>query len=235
MSFNAILDLFKCIQSIKGKYPMIASHYKYLQRIAGNQVLEEKEIECFQKWLSENPKLPNIDQPFYKTKTTICFINVHRLASQSVIDEFETKLVTIDSLFYPTGRPVAATTTTTSDISPGAANAINEIRKNPALAGLMDDIQSTMSSVDISKDPLRALENKKVQSLIKNIQDGIKTGKIKIPELTTTIHSVVDSVKGELDSDIGNVLTTAVEMMKDAERGKQPDVSKIFQMLQDIK
>ena len=233
MAFQGIIDLFSCIQSIKGKYPMVVSHLKHLQKCSGNTASEDKELSLFKAWLTENPNLPKIEQPFYKSKTTICFTNVYSLASEEVIKNFESKLLAIESLIFPDGRPVVAENTI-ENVTPGVSAALAEIEQNPVFSGLMENIKSTVADTDIMSDPEAILENKNFKSLLKNIQGGLKSGKFKLSDITSTIHSVIDSISGDLNPETKDVLTTAMGMMSAAEQGQQPDVSKILDMMKSI-
>lgn len=235
MAFNAIVELFKLLQPIKSKYPMVVSHGKHLEKCRGNEQQESREVAQFKAWLLENPDVPKLSNPFYKSsKTTICFSNVYASDSALVV-QFEQKLVEIEQLLFPSGRPqpepagaVAATE------SPGVAAAMAEIEKNPVFSGLLESIKATVADTDVLNDPSQVLENKNFKTLLKSIQSGIKTGQFKITDLTSTIHNVIGSVRSELDPEVNSVLGKAVEIMNDAEQGKQPDIGEIMGLLKSL-
>lgn len=209
---------------------MVVSFYKHLQKCQGNPEAETKELVKFAAWIRENPELPKITQPYLNTKMTICFTNVYSLATPSVIENFESILVAIrDSFSDELVAPETAETMT-----PGVASAMAEIQRNPVFSDLMDNIKATVADTDVQSDPSSILENEHFQSLLKNIQGGLKSGKFKISDLTSTIHSVIGSVKDELDPDTREVVTSAVQMMSEAEQGRQPNIGKIMDMLKSL-
>ena len=249
MAFQLLVDLAECIQPIKSKYPMVVSYYKHLQKCAGNNDAESKEISRFVSWMKENPDLPKISQPYLNSKMTVCFTNVYSTAAPDVIGKFESKLVEIKEvfkelvLFSPSAQAANANATATatvpfkineSEVTPGVANAMAEIQRNPAFSDLIDNIKATVEDTDIQNDPSGVLENENFQKLLKNIQGGLKSGKFKISDLTSTIHNVIGSVQDELDPETREVVTSAVGMMNEAENGQQPNIGKIVDMLKNL-
>lgn len=229
MDFQLLIDLISSIQCIKGKYPMVVSYFKHLQKCQGNFELECKEVNRFITWVRANPELPKITDPFLHSKVVICFTNVYALASPEVIEQFEQKLMDIVHTL-PEAPPAASE----EEITPGVANAMAEIQKNPVFSDLIDNIKATVADTDIQNDPGSVLENENFQALLKNIQGGLKSGKFKLSDLTSTIHSVIGSVQDELDPETREVITSAVGMMSEAEQGHQPNIGKVVDLLKNL-
>lgn len=215
---------------------MVVSHFKYLEKCCNNSQLQSKEVEQFRLWMIENPNIPTISNPFYKSsKTTICFSNVHAVNNATLVEQFEQKLVELEKLIFPDGRPVVpAVPAVVSNETPGVAAAMAEIEKNPVFSGLLENIKATVAEADVLGNPAEVLESKNFKTLLKSIQSGIKSGQFKISDLTSTIHNVIGSVKSELDPEVNNVLGKAVEIMNDAEKGKQPDIGEIMGLLKSL-
>ena len=231
-SFQAIINLATGIQSIKNKYPMVVTFLKHLQKCTSNTQAEEKEIQAFKSWLLENKEFPTITSPFYKSsKQTICFSNVYALGSETVISEFNKNLMIIENLLFPEGRPNIPVK---EDMTPGVASAMAAIEGNPVLSGLLTNIKDVVADTDIVNDPSSILENKNFKVLLKNIQKGLDSGKYKISDISSTIHKVIGSVKNELDDEMNSVMSEAVGLMTAAERGQQPDISRIMELLKTV-
>jgi predicted nucleic acid-binding protein len=228
MSFNAILDLFKSLQCIKRKYPMIASHFAYLQKCEGKPDAESKEVDCFKKWLHQNPNIPDIDQPFYKSKTIIDFGNVNKFAPTNVVEEFRDNLLKIKHIMSSSSPHNAD-----DERHDVVTSALAQLEDNPTFSGLIDDVKSTVLDMDMS-NPMSILGNKNFLKLIKTITQKMKSGELTESELTSTVNSVIDSVKGDMDPSMLEVIKTALDVMSAAEQGQQPDIMKLFQQIQMI-
>lgn len=221
MSFNAILDLFKSLQCIKRKYPMIASHLTYLQKCEGKKDAENKEVDCFKRWLNQNPNVPDIiDQPFYKSKTVIDFGNV--LADASIVGDFKDRISKIKDMLL--------TDDNKHDL---VGSALAQLEENPTFSGLIDDVKSTVLDMDMS-NPMSMLTNKNFQKLIKTITQKMRSGELTESELTSTVNSVIDNLKHDMDPSTLEVIKTALDVMRAAEQGQQPDIMKLFQQIQTI-
>jgi predicted nucleic acid-binding protein len=201
---------------------MIASHWTYLQKCKDKKDAENKEVECFKKWLQQNPNIPDIDQPFYKSKTIIDFGNIGKLAPANVIEEFRDRLLKIKQ-----SLPAA---NSGDDI---VGNALAQLEENPTFSGLIDDVKSTVLDMDMS-NPMSILSNKNFLQLIKNITQKMKSGELTETELTSTVNSVIDNFKNEMDPSTLDVIKTAMDVMRAAEQGQQPDLMKLFQQIQGI-
>lgn len=235
-AFQSILALAKSVQSIKNKYPMIVSYLKHLQKCEGDKIAEDKEVEAFRLWLLTNPNIPTIDNPYYKSsKQTICFSNVHSLAKEDVVADFEKNLGEIEHTIFPDGRPAPVEgAVAAEDLTPGVASAMAAIESNPVFSGLLDNIKNVVADTDVVNDPSSIMDNKNFKVLLKNIQNGIERGKYNLSDITSTIHTVIGSVKSELDDDMNNVMEEAVGMMSAAEQGQQPDVGRIMELLKTV-
>lgn len=232
MSFNAIIDFFKSLQWVKRKYPVIASHLKYLSKCEGKHESEMKEIDCFKRWLQQNPNIPDIDQPYYKSKTIIDFGSIAKCGgTTSVIDEFRDNLLKIKDLFVSSQTLEEVVDVTRHDDI--VASALSQFEDNPTFAGIIDDVKSTVLDMDMS-NPMSILSNKNFLKLIKTITQKMKSGELSETELTSTINSVIDSVKTDMDPSMLEVIKTAMEVMSAAEQGQQPDIMKLFQQIQMI-
>lgn len=237
-AFQCILKLATELQSIKNKYPMIVSYLKHLQKCSGNPLLEEKEINAFKEWLKENPQLPTLSSQFYKSsKPTICFKNVYDLGSDVVVEQFKTNLREIESLIFPEGRPLPiekSVSPTDPEMTPGVASAMAAIEGNPIFSSLLDNIKDVVSDSDVANDPSSIMENKNFKVLLKNIQRGIDSGKYNLSDISSTINAVIGSVQNELDDSMSSVMSEAVGMLSAVERGHQPDIGRIMELLKTI-
>jgi hypothetical protein len=108
------------------------------------------------------------------------------------------------------------------------------LESNPIFSDVIDQVKSTVSSMDIS-DIGSLMESKDFNKLVKNIKSGLNSGKYKMSDLTGTINAVIGSVQNELDPETRNTLSTAASMVSAAERGEQPDVTKLLGMIQNLK
>lgn len=232
-AFQSILKLAVDLQSIKSKYPMIVSYLKHLQKCSGDLKAEDKEVSAFKEWLLENPQLPTLSNPFYKSsKPTVCFSNVFALGSEAVVEQFKNNLKEIENLVFPTGRPTPAAAN--PEMTPGVASAMAAIEGNPVFSGLLENIKDVVADSDVVNDPSSIMENKNFKVLLKNIQRGIESGKYKLSDISSTINTVVGSVQNELDDEMSSVMTEAVGMMSAVERGQQPDIGRIMELLKTV-
>lgn len=237
-TFQSILKLATGIQSIKRKYPMIVSYMKHLEKNCnGDENAEAKEVNAFKAWLLENPQFPTITSFYYKSsKPTICLSNVYTIGSEEVIAQFEANLKEINDLIFPDGRPeiVVKDTLSEEEMSPGVASAMAAIGNNPVFSGLLENIKEVVADTDIINDPSSILGNKSFKVLLKNIRDGIDTGTYKLADISSTINTVIGSVQHELDGEMSSVMSEAVGMMAAAERGQQPDVGRLMDLLKNV-
>lgn len=242
MAFTIIVDLFAGIQPIKRKYPMVVAHYKHLQKVTGDEEAENKEVACFRNWLLKNPKVTEqvMSEHFYhgsKTSNVICFTNVLLMGTPEMIDWFWKRLETLESLFFPDGRPAAieapAQAEAGEQMSAGAAAAMAVLEANPMFSDMIDNVKSTVADLD-PNDMSSIVESKEFNKLAKNIQMGLKSGKYKMSDLTGTINAVIGSVQNELDPEMKTVVNSAAAMMAAAERGEKPDVGKLLSMMKNV-
>jgi len=233
--FEAILTLAIDIQPIKNKYPMVVTYLKHLQNCSNLQS-KNKEVRAFKSWLLENTSLPVITSPYYKSsKPNICFLNVYSIGNDATIKNFETNLMNIERLIFPDGRPVQEESATEANqMTPGAAAAMAAIESNPALSGLITSIKDVIANVDMSNDPSDIMENPKFKILLQNIQKGFANGNYKLEDITATIHSILGSVKDELDDNMASAMSEAVGMMTAAQRGQTPDINRIMDLLKVV-
>ena len=128
--------------------------------------------------------------------------------------------------------PSAAESSTTrqEDV---VASALSQFEQNPTFAGLIDDVKSTVLDMDMA-NPMSILGNKSFLKLIKTITQKMKSGELTESELTSTINSVIESVKSDMDPSMLEVIKTALDVMSAAEQGQQPDIMKLFQQIQTL-
>lgn len=244
-AFKILLDLFAGIQPIKRKYPMVVAHYKHLQKISNNEHAQNVEIAKFKDWLEKNPNISErqLSDPFYhgsNQANVIYFLNVIIMATPETVDWFWKRLEMLESLLFPNGRIQKENEICSSSncgdeepISAGAAAAMSVLEANPIFSDMIDNVKSTVS--DLNPNDLGSIiESKEFNKLVKNIQTGLKTGKYKMSDLTGTINAVIGSVQNELDPEMKTVVNSAASMMAAAERGEQPDVGKLLNMMKQV-
>lgn len=238
MAFAIILDLFAGIQSIKRKYPIVVAYYKYLQKISGDSDLEENESNHFKNWLAKNPNVidKKMTDPFYhgsKKSTVICFLNVILTGTEETIDWFWKRLQKLETIFFPNGRKEEEISKETTETPTGAAAAISVLESNPIFSDMIDNVKSIVADLDPT-DAGSILESKEFNKLVKNFQTGLKSGKYKISDLTGPINAVIGSVQNELDPEMKNIVNSATSMISAAERGEEPNVGKLLDMMKNV-
>lgn len=236
MAFSIISDLFAGIQPIKRKYPIVVAYYKYLQKITGDVELEEKEVIHFKNWIAKNPDIleKQMKDPFYhgsKQSTVICFLNVILMGTEETIDWFWKRLQKLETIFFPNGREIEEKSS--NEIPTGAAAAISVLESNPIFSDMIDNVKSTVADLDPT-DLGSIVESKEFNKLVKNIETGLKSGKYKISDLTGTINAVIGSVQNELDPEMKNIVNSAQSMMSAAEKGEQPNIGKLLDMMKNV-
>lgn len=227
--FECIKKLATDIQPIKNKYPMVVTYLKHLQKC--DSQLQNKEVQLFKTWLIENPDIPKITAPYYKSsKPTICFSNVHASGNENVIKNFETNLMELERLIFPDGRPLPSDipSSDTPQLT-GAAAAMATIENNPALSGLLANVKDVIADINTSGHT-GIMENPKFKTLLQSIQKDFSSGKYKLADISTAVHSVLSDVKDELDDNMATKMSEAVGMMTAAERGQVPDINKIMDL-----
>jgi len=227
--FECIKKLAIEIQPIKHKYPMVFTYLKHLQKC--DSQLQNKEVQLFKAWLIENPDIPKITAPYYKSsKPTICFSNVHALGNEIVIKNFETNLIELERLIFPDGKPLQSDIPSSDPPQlTGAAAAMATIENNPALSGLLADVKDIIADINVSGHT-GIMENPKFKTLIQSIKKDFSSGKYKLADVSSAVHSVLGDVKDELDDNMATKMSEAVDMMIAAERGQIPDFNKIMDL-----
>jgi len=242
MEFECIVDLFEALKPLKRKYPMIVAYHKFLQKIGDDVDQQRREISAFAKYLLKNNKINERvldDEYYYGTKagSPIFFGNVFASASTELIEEFWTKLIAIEKSIFPAGRPAPSDSATGTD---GAAAGSNEaavmaiVESNPVLSELVDQFKSIRSSVDVN-DFGSILASQDFNRLAQTVGSGIHSGKYKMSDLTGTINAVIECVQNDLDPEARSTVNSAVSIMHAAERGEQPDLSKLMGIIQSLK
>jgi hypothetical protein len=232
MQFQQIERLFESVQSIKRKYPMIVSYYKYLQEIASNKIACDKEVNCFTTWLLDNPqitekKLSNAYYKGSKPNVTIYFGNVLELGTDETIATFWNRLSEIERSTFPTGRPSIV------EPSPGTTAALALLESNPIFANVLESVKSSAANFDFN-DIESIVGSKEVLNIVQQVQSNIKSGSYSVPDLMATLGAVIGTIHDELDPEWQNVASSAVSMVKAAERGETPDVNELYALIQNI-
>lgn len=259
MEFDSIVELFRHVQCIRRKYPMIASYLKHLEKIAADEKLQSDEVDCFRKFLLKNRHElanRNMSEWYYygtKTATPIFFKNVLSLGSAETIDGFWNRMATVNELLFPNGYPEEMKTTAAGGDGSGSslattaqsllgggeldsetAAAIAALESDPVFSDIIDNVKNLSTTMDGS-DLSSLYESPDFKKLSSKIVSGIQSGRYRPSDITKTLNTVFSSVQGKLDDDTKDMLTTAIGMLSAAERGEQPDLMKMRGMLSNLK
>jgi hypothetical protein len=78
------------------------------------------------------------------------------------------------------------------------------------------------------------METKSFKTLLKNLQKSLESGKFKLSDISSTVHKVAGFVKDELPDDMNSVISEAIGIMAAAERGQQPDINRVMELLKTV-
>lgn len=243
-AYSLLIKLFDDIYSIRRRYPMIVSHLKYLKRNINDESAQKIELDRFRSWMLTNPNILDrqLANTIYKTKTTFCFDNVLKLASKDVIDTFWNNLANLEMTIFASGRPKenivsidGASAGSSKNGGGGADAALAIIESNPMFSELLGNIKSKFTANSDPVDFVELMKSKDVKKIMKSLSAGIASGKYNISELKTTVTSIVDSVKDELDENTLNTVNDAVSIISSAEKGESINVNKLFDMVHNFK
>jgi len=225
--YDHIVELFEIIQTIRKQYPMVVSQLKHLQK--RTDAIVSKEITCFKSWLIKNQNIPDriLDHPLYITsKHPIYFEEVTKCTMVDTVEAFWAKLIEINNIAFPDGKPTEEQTQQVA-----TDTALSMLEQNPLFSEIIDDIKSTVADSSESLDLSKIIESKSFGKVVKNLQQGLKSGKYKPSDLTSTVRDIVGVMSSELDSEAKDSVNTAVSIMDSAERGEQVDINKLVDIV----
>jgi hypothetical protein len=107
------------------------------------------------------------------------------------------------------------------------------LESNPIFANVLESVKSSAANFDFN-DIESIVGSKEVLNIVQQVQSNIKSGSYSVPDLMATLGAVIGTIHDELDPEWQNVASSAVSMVKAAERGETPDVNELYALIQNI-
>lgn len=204
MEFQALCELFDTVAPIRRKYPVIGAYVKHLKKIAVDH-LEEKqqtELECMKRFLVQNPSLRDrmLDEnTFVPGKGThICFENVFKIGSPELIEAFWLKLVQLEEIVFPDGKPEPPGGEGAVGGGGGGSSTSSDpmciLENNPVFKDVVDQVKSTAALMRPEDDIASFFQTPEFARIVKTIKGNLDKGKYNLHDITSTINDVLGSV-----------------------------------------
>lgn len=233
MEFQALCELFNVTHPIRRKYPVIGSYIKHLGKIDSHPEKQTTELDRMKDFLIQNPSVRDRileENTFIPGKGThICFENVFKLGSAELIEEFWTKLIQLEEVLFPDGKP--------EPLEEGAIGGpMNILENNPVFKDVIDQVKLTAAMMGPDDDITNIFQSPEFSKIVKTIKGNLDNGKYKLSDITGTITEVLGSINtGEMDDTSKEALSTISGAMASAERGQAPDMTGIMNMVSNLK
>jgi hypothetical protein len=236
--WDSIHKLYTDAQKIKRKCPIVVSYLKTIEKLKDDD--RDNEIECFKQFLLKNPSIieKQFDDGYYKgikIPYPINFQCVVNLLQPDDLNLFWENILNIDHQLFPNGRP--AVDETVKQAVNGfnlPASTASIIQANPMYSEIFDQIKSTVANNNDTVNVMDVMQSKEFKKVAKSIKNGISSGKYNVPDLTKSLASLVKSVEDNLDDDNKNMVNSVLNMVDAMQRGEQPDVSKLYDIISKL-
>ncbi len=264
MIFERIVKLFESIQPIRRKYPMVVSYLNHLKRPIDDRLKDadrkSEEVYRFKQYLLKNSDLESkiISDWYYDgtmKSSTICFENVVKLGTDTVVSDFWENLIEIAKLSFPDGikteiqriSQLADTASSADSAVQTIADASNGsldsdtitklLETNPFLTGYLDDIKQLvensrggdMASIFTSKE-----FQKVAKKLTAKMTGELQSGKLQFSDIGNMLQTLMGVAKTTIDPSLTPHINNISTVLSGLEIGTPPDpemTSKMVDML----
>jgi hypothetical protein len=242
MEFNYIVDFFSSLNYLKRKYPMIVTYVsKYLKNL--DEDGQAKEVENVSNFLIQNPEIKNrkFTNPDFKTgkQSLVLAMDNFLFGTEEQVNLFWEKLIEVENILFPNGKPITdssvAETQETENCSPGVKSAMSLLETSPVFSDIIDQVKATAACMGNNVDINSIMEMPDFKKIIESIKFGLMSGKYKLKDLTTTVGNIINSVQDDLDEETRNNLKTVIDNIDAVERGEQPNISNLINVVSKIK
>lgn len=233
MEFQSLRDLFDVIQPLRRKYPVLGSYIKYLNKLE-NIEKQTAEIDQVKTFLIQNPSIQDrmLNKDIFKPGKgpAIYFENVFKLGNEEIVEHFWTKLIELEHIVFPNGKPELETLEGAAAMSDGR-NPMDILEKNPVLKDVINQIKLTAATMGPNDDITNVFQSPEFFNVVKTLKENLLDGKYKLSDITNTINDVLGSINtGEMDDKTKSALDTISETISSVEQGNAPDISKLMNM-----
>lgn len=223
MEFEMCVDFFNTLVVVKKKYPLIVSYIKYLTKLKKDQ--QQNEIDLFKHFMIENQKEAEFDHAEFITGKSSLSLNMNMFVD---VPDFWTKYAELERIFFPQGKP---TKEETKSVETASNAALKMLETNPMFKDIVCQIRSQSEDLTNFSNFGDIINNPEIKNIIEKLKFSISSGQYKIQDLTSTLGTIVESVKGELDEDTCSTLNTVMETVATVERGETIDEEKCLKVL----
>lgn len=236
MEFKYIVDFFSSLNYVKRKYPMIISYVNKYLNMLEDENAKFKEINHFRQFLILNPEIKNKTFTYSNFKTgkqslTLIMDNF-LVGTQEQIDSFWEKLIQLEIILFPNGKPEP--NFETSNVS-GISNAMALLESSPVFSDVIDQVKASVANMGDNIDINTIMEMPDFKQMVESIKSGIVSGKYKLKDLTTTVGTIINSVQDDVDNDTREILKTVTDVMNSMEMGEAPNLTTVLNAVTNLK
>lgn len=240
--FDDIVKLFNSIQSIKRKYPTIATYLRHLEKIRTDQYECIKEVDCMKRFLLKNRSLTSeehiLDEWYYhgtKTSIPIFFRNVISYGSDIVIETFWTLLLKLRTDLFPDGLPDPSElvpVASSGEPRSSAEEVMSQLESNPVFAELLPEIKSIVASHE-SGDIDAATQTKSIGKLINRVKNGLTTGQYNVSDMMSIVNAIGSIKDSSIDKSALDMVHAASSVITSVQKGERPDIVPLMGIMKD--
>lgn len=212
---------------------------KHLASLDENAKL--KEVAYLRDFMIRNPDIKDrlFTNPNFRTgkqSLTLAMDNF-LIGSTEQIDTFWEKLIELENILFPNGRPKPEETSSEASSSPtsGISGAMALLETSPVFSDVIDQVKASVANMGDNVDINSIMEMPDFKQMVESIKSGLTSGKYKLKDLTTTVGTIINSVQDDLDEETRNTLKTVTDTMYAVERGEQPNMAKIINAVTNLK
>lgn len=243
MEFNYIVDFFSSLNYIKRKYPMIVTYVSKHLKTLDDENDQLKEVENVRRFLILNPEIKDrkFSNPDFKTGKQSLTLAMDNFLfgsenQKEQINSFWEKLIDLENILFPNGKPNTIDTPKSSEQSPtGIEGAMALLETSPVFSDVIEQVKASVANMGDSVDVNSIMEMPDFKRMVESIKSGLTSGKYKLKDLTSTVGNIIDSVQDSLDEETRNTLKTVTDTMHAVERGEQPDVAQLVKVVSNLK
>jgi len=238
MEFEYIVDFFSSLNYVKRKYPMIVTYVnKYLNTLEDENA-KFKEINHLRQFLIINPEIKNkvFTHSNFKTgkQSLTLIMDNFLIGTQEQIDLFWKKLIQLENILFPNGKPDPPAETSNSGVS-GISGAMALLESSPVFSDVIDQVKTSVANMGDNTDINAIMEMPDFKQMVESIKSGLTSGKYKLKDLTTTVGTIINSVQDDLDDDTRETLKAVTDTMNAVERGETPNVARMINAVTNLK